>query len=199
MSNDDRADAAEETVPEPDAPATPRSGTNKAKKPCACQAHGTRGATKRASSSQSGGASCRKTDGWLQWKKRLRLCRTTTSERSTRGAPGSNALQTNWVYKTKTTVDGELERLKAQLLAYGNERVLGVAYGLIFAAVMNLSTLKVILALADTWGVPAMHGDIPTRMSRRTKKAHSWIYLHLPRNMSVSNTMLREHGATSAK
>ena len=53
MSNDGRANAAEETVPYPDAPATPRSGTNKEKKPWARQAHGTRVAIKRAQAAVS--------------------------------------------------------------------------------------------------------------------------------------------------
>lgn len=39
--------------------------------------------------------------------------------------------------------------------------MLGGNYNLTFAAVMELSTVKVILALAATWEVPAKHGDIP--------------------------------------
>ena len=52
--------------------------------------------------------------------------------------------------KTKTTAEGELEKLKARLVDCGNEEVLGVDYGLTFAAVMDLSTVEVILALAAT-------------------------------------------------
>ena len=56
------------------------------------------------------------------------------------------------VYKTKTGADGELKRHKARIVASGNEQVLGVVCNLIFAAVMDISTVKVILALAATWG-----------------------------------------------
>ena len=63
-------------------------------------------------------------------------------------APGKNSLHT-WVYKTKTDARDNLERLKAHLAAYGNEKVLGVNYTLNFASVTDLSTVKVILALAS--------------------------------------------------
>ena len=36
-----------------------------------------------------------------------------------------------------------------------------IDYNLTFAAVMGLSTVKVILALAATWVAPVEHGDIP--------------------------------------
>ena len=117
----------------------------------------------------------------------------------TRRAPGSNALHTRWVYKTKTTANGELERLKARLVACGNEQVLEVDYGLTFAAVIDLSTVKVVLAFAASWRVPAKHGDIPKAYVKADKAAHLRIYLQLPRGMSMSDATLREHGATSAK
>ena len=51
-----------------------------------------------------------------------------------------------WLYKVK---EGNLEsdppRFKARLVACGNEQLLGVNYGLTFAAVMEMSTVNVIL------------------------------------------------------
>ena len=76
----------------------------------------------------------------------------------------SHVLHTKWVYKTKTDADGAIERFKARLVACGNEQVYGVDYGLMFAAVMELSTVKVILVLALRWGVPVRHEDIPKRV-----------------------------------
>uniref|UniRef100_A0AAV1U887 Integrase catalytic domain-containing protein n=1 Tax=Peronospora matthiolae TaxID=2874970 RepID=A0AAV1U887_9STRA len=73
---------------------------------------------------------------------------------------------------TKTDAQGDLEQLKARLVACGNEQVLGVDYTLTFAAVMDLSTVKVILALAATWGVPAKHGDIPNAYVEADKEPH---------------------------
>ena len=60
----------------------------------------------------------------------------------------SHVLYTKWVYKTKTDADGAIERFKARLVACGNDQVYGVDYGLAFDAVMELSTVKVILVLA---------------------------------------------------
>ena len=77
-------------------------------------------------------------------------------------SPGANALHLKWVYKTKTGANGELEQYKARLVACGNEQVLVVDYNLTFAAVMDISTAKVVLALAATCGVPAKHGESQT-------------------------------------
>ena len=61
------------------------------------------------------------------------------------------------VFKTKTDADGGIERLKARLVACGNEneQLFGVEYDLTLAAVMELSTVKVILLLSMRLGVPA--------------------------------------------
>ena len=67
---------------------------------------------------------------------------------------------------------GELELYKARLVACGNEQVLGVDYNLTFVAVMNISTAKVVLALVETWGVPAKHGDIPNAYVRGSTPQH---------------------------
>ena len=63
-------------------------------------------------------------------------------------------------------------RYKARLDACSNEQVLGEDYILTFAAVMDISTAKVVLALDATWGVPAKHGDIPNSYVRAEKEAH---------------------------
>ena len=85
-------------------------------------------------------------------------------------APGSNAVHTKWVFKTKTDAQGKIARLKARLVACGNEQVLKVDYSLTFAAVVDLSTVKIIMALAATWGgVPAKHGDIPNAYVKADK------------------------------
>ena len=62
-------------------------------------------------------------------------------------------------------------------MACGNEQVFGVDYQLTFTAVMDMSTVKVILALAATWGVPAKHGDIPNAYVKAEQEAHLEILL----------------------
>uniref|UniRef100_A0AAV1T842 Polyprotein n=1 Tax=Peronospora matthiolae TaxID=2874970 RepID=A0AAV1T842_9STRA len=108
---------------------------------------------------------------------------------------GSNALHSKWVYKTKTDAHGDLERYKARLVACGNEQVFGIYYQLTFAAVMDMSTVKVIIALAATWNVPAKHGDIPNAYVRANKEANLEILLQVPRGMEVNDTTLQQLGA----
>ena len=51
-----------------------------------------------------------------------------------------------------------------RLVVCGNEQVSGVDYSFTFAAFMDISTVKVVLALAAFWVVPAKHGYIPNAM-----------------------------------
>ena len=62
--------------------------------------------------------------------------------------PELNALHAKWVYKIQTDAKGKLEQLKARLFVCGNEKVLSVVYSLTLAAVIDLSTVKIILALS---------------------------------------------------
>ena len=112
---------------------------------------------------------------------------------------GRNTLHTKWVYRTKTNVDGHLECLKARLVTCGNEQVFGVDYQLTFAAVMDMSTVKVILALSAIWGVPAKHGDIPNAYVKAEKESHLEILVHIPQAMEVSEETLKTIGATNKK
>ena len=73
----------------------------------------------------------------------------------------AHVLHNKWVYKTKMDANGDIERYKARLVVCGNEQVFGVDFNLTFAAVMDLSTVKMILLLSRRWKVPARHGDVP--------------------------------------
>ena len=50
-----------------------------------------------------------------------------------KGPANCNVLQTKWFYKTKTDAQGDIERIKARLVACGDEQGLGVDYSLTFA------------------------------------------------------------------
>jgi hypothetical protein len=68
-----------------------------------------------------------------------------------------------------------------------------------FAAVMEISTVKVILALAITWGVPAKHGDIPNAYVKANKEEHLDIFLSVPVGMDISEETLRSFRVQSPK
>ncbi|CAI5711699.1 unnamed protein product [Peronospora destructor] len=111
---------------------------------------------------------------------------------------GSHVLHTKWVFKTKRDSDGEIERYKARLVTCGNEQVFGVDYGLTFAAVMELSTVKIILVLALGWGVPARHGDIPNAYVKADKEEHLEIFIAVPQGMIVPGAMLDQFGVAGS-
>uniref|UniRef100_A0AAV1UVG8 Reverse transcriptase Ty1/copia-type domain-containing protein n=1 Tax=Peronospora matthiolae TaxID=2874970 RepID=A0AAV1UVG8_9STRA len=213
MDVGDRAGVQEET----DAPAAAvandgcaegNRATRKSRKRWARAAHGTRGASKRAEAaarqdetSASGEVAMRsgKREGWEKaMQASISALEANEVWTITRRTAGQHALHTKWVYKTKTYAQGDLERQKARLVACGNEQVIGVDYTLTFAAVMDLSTVEVILALAATWMVPATHGDIPNAYVEAEKEPHLHIYLQMPRNMPVSKETLRAQGVSNA-
>ena len=88
---------------------------------------------------------------------------------------------------TKTEASGAVERMKARLMACRNGQVFGVDYSLTFAAVMDMSTMKVILRLAGTWSVPAKQGDVPNTFVRADKEEHMDILLHVPSSMQIKD------------
>ena len=73
--------------------------------------------------------------------------------------------------------------------------MLGVDYNMTFAAVMDISTEKVVLALAATWVVPAKHGDIPNAYVRAKKEVKLDSFLQVSRGMTVSESTVRKIGA----
>ncbi|KAG2905017.1 hypothetical protein PC117_g20846 [Phytophthora cactorum] len=85
----------------------------------------------------------------------------------------------------------------ARLVACGNEQVFGIDFNLTFAAVMELSTVKVILVFARRWGVPARHGDIPNAYVKADKEQHFEIYLEIPQGVAIGEDVLRTLGVDS--
>ena len=51
---------------------------------------------------------------------------------------------------------------------------------------MDISTEKVVLALAATWGVPAKHGNIPNAYVHTDKETHLDIFLLVSSGMTLS-------------
>lgn len=74
-------------------------------------------------------------------------------------AKDAHSLHSKWVYKTNKDANGDLERYKARLVTCENEEVFGRDYNITIAAVMEMSSVKLILALARKWRAPAKHGD----------------------------------------
>ncbi|KAE9351299.1 hypothetical protein PF008_g5993 [Phytophthora fragariae] len=108
--------------------------------------------------------------------------------------PGVRPLHTKWVYKKKRNGAGELQRYKARLVACGNEQEFGVDYLLTFAAVMELPSGKVVLAVGRIWGVPARHGDVPNAYVKAPTEEGLEIFLIIPDGMEFTAAELAELG-----
>nr|CCA15796.1 hypothetical protein TcasGA2_TC004282 [Albugo laibachii Nc14] len=99
--------------------------------------------------------------------------------------------ENGWVLKTKTDANGDVERYKARLVTCGNEQLSGVDYTLTFAAVMDLSTVKVILVLSRRWNVPARHGDVPNAIVNAENEPHYDVYMKVPKGMKIDEMDLK--------
>lgn len=95
----------------------------------------------------------------------------------------SQALLTKWVFKTKTEEDGKIERYRAKLVVCWNEKLFNCNYKITFAAVMELSTVKLVLVFVREWCVPARHGDISNAYVKANKGVHSEIYLRVTQDI----------------
>nr|CCA24800.1 GagPol polyprotein putative [Albugo laibachii Nc14] len=90
---------------------------------------------------------------------------------------GSHVLHYKWPFKSKTDTNNDVERYKARLVACGNEQLVGVAYTLTFAAVVELSTVKVILVLSRRWNVSARHVHVPNAYVKAENEPHLDVYM----------------------
>lgn len=92
----------------------------------------------------------------------------------------------------KTNADADVEQLIAQLVACRNEKGLKADFFFTFAAVTEMSTVMVVLALAATCGVGAKHEDIPTTSVKGAKEAAIEIILNVPQAMVVFSNALKK-------
>ncbi|POM67045.1 Pol Polyprotein [Phytophthora palmivora] len=107
---------------------------------------------------------------------------------------GECALHSKWVFKTKLDAEGLIERLKARLVACGNEQEFGVNYSVTFAAVIDMTSVKLILVLVRKWGVPAKHGGVPNAYVKADKEEELRIYMRVRQGMTIPEEILKELG-----
>lgn len=90
---------------------------------------------------------------------------------------GAHTLHGKWVFKTKRDAEGVIKRLKARLVECGNEQIFEINFSVTLAAVIDMSSVELILVLARKWGVPAKHGDVPNAYVKADKEADLDLYM----------------------
>jgi hypothetical protein len=76
--------------------------------------------------------------------------------------PGRRSIGCKWVYKSKRDESGAVKRYKARLVAQGFSQREGIDFGVTFAPVVRLDTLRIILALACHLDLHIYQLDIKT-------------------------------------
>ncbi|GKG49015.1 zinc finger, CCHC-type containing protein, partial [Tanacetum coccineum] len=67
--------------------------------------------------------------------------------------PGCKPLGCKWIFKTKLTVDGTIEKFKARLVIQGFRKKSGIDYFDTYAPVARISTIRLLIALASIYNL----------------------------------------------
>lgn len=77
--------------------------------------------------------------------------------------------------------------------------MLGVNFNLVFAAMLEMTSSKLIFALVHLWGVPARHGDVPNAYVKAATEEGIEILLYVPNGLNLTVEEFRKLGVSSIK
>ena len=93
---------------------------------------------------------------------------------------GRTAIGSKWVYRVKTTPEGELDKLKARLVALGNRQVYGVDYADTYAPVVRHETVNLVLTLIAGLDLEAECLDVCSAFLGSPLEDGYEVYLRMP-------------------
>ena len=105
-----------------------------------------------------------------------------------------DTLHCKWVYRIKTSADGNVERFKSRIVACGNEQVYGKHYLIKFSPTLSMSTGYFILGLSIKFGVRPQHGDIPNAYVHAT--LNFVLMMEIPAGIFYGEEILKSFGVT---
>lgn len=70
-----------------------------------------------------------------------------------------NTISARWIFKTKVTPDGKIDRYKARLIARGYSQKPGVDYFQVYASVIRNETIRILFALATQFDMNIIQFD----------------------------------------
>jgi len=97
---------------------------------------------------------------------------------------GANLVSTKWVFTIKETVNGEIERFKARLVARGFSQAYGTDYTETFAPTVRMDTLRLFLAIVAKRDLECSHFDIKNAFTESHLKED--IFLAPPEGVTVT-------------
>src|SRR4051812_25370743 len=75
---------------------------------------------------------------------------------------GRKAVENKWIFKNKKDADGNITVYKARLVAKGFRQIQGVDYDEIFSPVVNLKSVRILLAIAAFFDYEIWQMDVKT-------------------------------------
>ena len=126
----------------------------------------------------------KKSADWLKWQKAMEEEHKSFTKNNVwqwQQLPlGKKPLDTKWVYKLKTNVDGNPVRQKARLVAKGFQQEVCVNFNETFAAVVKLKTQKLFFTLVALYNLECDQVDIVTTFLNKELKDKDEIYVEPP-------------------
>ena len=93
---------------------------------------------------------------------------------------GCKPVGCKWVFKTKRSSDGAVERYKSRLVAKGYSQREGIDYKETFSLVSTKDSFRVVMALVAHFNLELHQMDVKTAFLNGDLSEDEWVQLHSP-------------------